>query len=204
MKTDRRLPSADRTGRRVAQSRLRRRHTRAYTATGLVNGRTYYFRVRAANSLGWSRRGAPRCTPCPSPQRRRHRRLLGRVIRTTSDACQLPVMLIAPENWATDRHTSGVRSSWSALTSTDSTATTTASAAKAEQAAVRISDSLRPFDEFVQRQPKPARKKPTTGCLASAASQPTHATTLVSHPDGASFIGGDSPILDGRVQLQRQ
>jgi hypothetical protein len=28
--------------------------TRAYTATGLVNGRTYYFRVRAANSLGWS------------------------------------------------------------------------------------------------------------------------------------------------------
>jgi hypothetical protein len=27
--------------------------TRAYTATGLVDGRTYSFRVRAANSLGW-------------------------------------------------------------------------------------------------------------------------------------------------------
>jgi fibronectin type III domain protein len=28
--------------------------TRSYTSTGLVNGSTYYFRVRAANSLGWS------------------------------------------------------------------------------------------------------------------------------------------------------
>ena len=51
--------------------------TSAYTATGLVNGRTYYFRVAAANRLGWGAWSpsvravpvAPPAPPAPPPAR---------------------------------------------------------------------------------------------------------------------------------------